>query len=139
LKDRKMNLLLVEDEQSVSNFIRKGFEGEGYSIDPAYDGILGKDFFDKKDYDLVILDVNLPGVNGFVLCKEFKSEKPHLPVILLTALDGLDDKVSGFESGADDYLVKPFEFKELLMRVKALIRRSGIMQMAEKKIVISDL
>ncbi len=134
-----MNLLLIEDELSVSNFIRKGFESEGYLIDAAYDGDMGKNLFHKKNYDLVILDVNLPGVNGFLLCKEFKAEKPHLPIILLTALDGLDDKVSGFESGADDYLVKPFEFKELLMRVKALSRRSSSSGLTEKKIVISDL
>jgi two-component system copper resistance phosphate regulon response regulator CusR len=134
-----MNLLLIEDELSVSNFIRKGFESEGYLIDAAYDGDMGKNLFYKKNYDLIILDVNLPGINGFVLCKDFKNEKQHIPIILLTALDGLDDKVTGFESGADDYLVKPFEFKELLMRVKALSRRSGTSGLTEKKIVISDL
>lgn len=134
-----MNLLLVEDEASVSNFIRKGLEGEGYQIDTALDGDLGKDLFYKKNHDLIILDVNLPGVNGFVLCKEFKAEKPLLPVILLTALDSLNDKVSGFESGADDYLVKPFEFQELLMRVKALTRRAGNTQLAENRISIADL
>jgi two-component system copper resistance phosphate regulon response regulator CusR len=134
-----MNLLLIEDELSVSNFIRKGFESEGYLIDAAYDGDMGKNLFHKKNYELIILDVNLPGINGFNLCKEFKTEKPHVPVILLTALDGLDDKVSGFESGADDYLVKPFEFKELLMRVKALVRRSGNARLTEKKITIADL
>jgi two-component system copper resistance phosphate regulon response regulator CusR len=134
-----MNLLLVEDEVSVSNFIRKGFESEGYLIDVAYDGILGKSFFSKKNYDLIILDINMPGINGFQLCADFKSERPHVPVIFLTALDGLDDKVAGFESGADDYLVKPFEFKELLMRAKALVRRSGLKSFAEKKIKVADL
>jgi two-component system copper resistance phosphate regulon response regulator CusR len=134
-----MNLLLVEDETSVSNFIRKGLEGEGYQIDTAFDGDLGKELFHKKDHDLVILDVNLPGINGLTLCKEFKAEKPMLPVILLTALDSLNDKVSGFESGADDYLVKPFEFQELLMRVKALTRRAGTAQLAENKISVADL
>ncbi|NOT75743.1 MAG: response regulator transcription factor [Cyclobacteriaceae bacterium] len=134
-----MNLLLIEDEPSVSNFIRKGFESEGYLIDVAYDGDLGKNLYYKKNYELIILDVNLPGINGFLLCKEFKTERPHVPVILLTALDGLDDKVVGFESGADDYLVKPFEFKELLMRVKALVRRSGNTRLTEKKIKVADL
>lgn len=134
-----MNLFLIEDEHSVSNFIRKGFESEGYSLDVAFDGQVGRNLFDRKNYDLIILDVNLPGVNGFQLCREFKKEKPSLPIILLTALDALDDKVTGFESGADDYLVKPFEFKELLMRVKALIRRSGSFSLSEKKIVIADL
>jgi two-component system copper resistance phosphate regulon response regulator CusR len=134
-----MNLLLIEDEASVSNFIRKGFESEGYILDAAYDGELGKNLFFKKDYDLVILDINLPGINGFHLCKEFKTEKPQLPLILLTALDSLDDKVSGFESGADDYLVKPFEFKELLMRVKALLRRASHTPLTSKTISIADL
>ncbi len=134
-----MNLLLIEDEISVSNFIRKGFESEGYVLDVAYDAQVGKSLFEKKNYDLIILDVNLPGTNGFQLCQEFKKEKPQVPVIFLTALDAIDDKVTGFESGADDYLVKPFEFRELLMRVKALVRRASTMPMTEKKIVIADL
>ncbi|MBS1681631.1 MAG: response regulator transcription factor [Bacteroidetes bacterium] len=134
-----MNILLVEDELSVSNFIRKGFESEGYLIDVAYDGIIGKNFFTKKTYDIAILDINLPGMNGFQLCSEFKKEQPHMPIIFLTALDGLDDKIAGFESGADDYLIKPFEFQELLMRVKALTRRSNSKALTEKKISIADL
>lgn len=134
-----MNLLLIEDESSVSSFIKKGFESEGYLLDRAYDGQLGKSLFNRKSYDVVILDINLPGVNGFQLCQEFKKQRPQIPIIFLTALDALDDKITGFESGADDYLVKPFEFKELLMRVKALLRRSGNIQIADKKIVIGDL
>jgi two-component system copper resistance phosphate regulon response regulator CusR len=134
-----VTLLLVEDEPSVSNFIRKGFESEGYLLDVAFDGIMGKSFFGKKEYDLIILDINLPGINGFQLCKDFKETHPHIPIIFLTALDDLDDKITGFESGADDYLVKPFEFQELLMRVKALIRRSGTRTFTEKKITIADL
>ncbi|MBS1509076.1 MAG: response regulator transcription factor [Bacteroidetes bacterium] len=134
-----MNLLLVEDELSVSNFIKKGFESEGYLLDVAYDGVLGKNFFDKKLYDLVILDINVPGINGFQLCEQFKKDRPFVPVIFLTALDGLDDKITGFESGADDYLVKPFEFQELLLRVKALIRRSGTKGLTEKKLIVGDL
>lgn len=134
-----MNLLLVEDELSVSNFIKKGFESEGYLLDVAYDGVLGKNFFGKKEYDLVILDINVPGINGFQLCEQFKKDRPFVPVIFLTALDGLDDKITGFESGADDYLVKPFEFQELLLRVKALIRRSGTKGLTEKKLTVGDL
>jgi two-component system copper resistance phosphate regulon response regulator CusR len=134
-----MQLILVEDEESVSKFIKKGFEGEGYNIDVAYDSIIAKSLFQKKSYDLAILDINLPGMNGYQLCQFFKGLNPHLPVIFLTALDRIDDKVVGFESGADDYLVKPFEFKELLLRVKALIRRSGHRLMADRKIVIADL
>ena len=134
-----MNLLLIEDEASVSNFIRKGFESEGYFVDAAFDGQIGENLFQKKKYDLVILDINLPGINGFKLCQEFKKERPQTPIIFLTALDEIDDKVTGFESGADDYLVKPFEFKELLMRVKALISRSGSVRLTVRKITIADL
>ncbi|MBS1488707.1 MAG: response regulator transcription factor [Bacteroidetes bacterium] len=134
-----MNFLLIEDEVSVSNFIKKGFESEGYQIDVAFDGTIGSSLFAKKDYNLIILDVNLPGINGFELCAKFKKERPFTPIIFLTALDALDDKVSGFESGADDYLVKPFEFQELLLRAKALIRRSGAKVMTEKKIKLADL
>lgn len=134
-----MNLLLVEDEVSVSNFIKKGFESEGYSIDVAFDGTMGKSFFAKKIYELIILDINLPGLNGYELCQQFKASHPHIPIIFLTALDSLDDKVTGFESGADDYLVKPFEFQELLLRAKALIRRSGSSIGIGKKLVLADL
>lgn len=134
-----MNLLLVEDELSVSNFIKKGFESEGYMLDIAFDGAMAKSLFGKKEYDLAIVDVNLPLFNGFQLCLEFKKEQPQVPVIFLTALDSLDDKIAGFESGADDYLVKPFEFQELLLRTKALLRRSGVRTSSEKKIIIADL
>jgi two-component system copper resistance phosphate regulon response regulator CusR len=134
-----MNLLLVEDEPSVTNFIKKGFESEGYLLDVAFDGAVARSLFANKNYDIAILDVNLPLVNGFQLCKEFKAERQQMPIIFLTALDALDDKITGFESGADDYLVKPFEFQELLLRTKALIRRSGSRTSIEKKIVIGDL
>jgi two-component system, OmpR family, copper resistance phosphate regulon response regulator CusR len=134
-----MDLLLAEDEVSVSNFIKKGFESEGYVLDVAFDGAMAKSLFSKKSYDLVILDINLPVFNGFQLCREFKTERPQLPIIFLTALDGLDDKTTGFESGADDYLVKPFEFQELLLRTKALVRRTGVKMSSEKKIMVADL
>jgi two-component system, OmpR family, copper resistance phosphate regulon response regulator CusR len=134
-----MNLLLAEDELSVSNFIKKGFESEGYLIDVSYDGAIARNYFQKRIYDLIILDINLPLFNGFTLCQEFKKERPEVPIIFLTALDSLDDKITGFESGADDYLVKPFEFQELLIRSKALIRRSLLHNNAEKKLFVGNL
>lgn len=134
-----MQLILVEDEESVSRFIKKGFVSEGYQIDVAFDGTIAKSLFEKKPYDLAILDINLPGLNGYQLCQHFKKINPYIPVIFLTALDSIDDKVAGFESGADDYLVKPFEFKELLLRTKALIRRSTHAGNATLKLVIADL
>ncbi len=134
-----MQLLLVEDETSVSRFIKKGFISEGYQIDIAYDGTVAKSMFDKKTYDLAILDINLPGFNGYQLCEHFKKINPYIPIIFLTALDSIEDKVTGFESGADDYLVKPFEFKELLLRAKALVRRTGLGSLSAKKLIIADL
>ena len=120
-----MKILLVEDEQAVAGFIKKGFESENFVIDIAYDGKTAQMFFAKNSYEAIILDVNLPFMNGFELCKLFKQQSKHIPVILLTAFDSMDDKTTGFESGADDYLVKPFEFKELLLRIKALTRRNS--------------
>lgn len=133
-----MRLLLVEDDNHVASFIKKGFEGEGFIIDIAYDSIVAKSFFDKNIYSVAILDVNIPGVNGFELCKLFKNSHPEIPVIFLTALDRIDDKVMGFESGADDYLVKPFEFKELLIRIRALSKRTFTSSKIQK-ISIADL
>lgn len=118
-----MKVLLVEDEPALAHFVRKGFGNEGYDLDVAYDGQVGRSLLRQHSYDLVILDVNLPHVNGFELCREARALLPGVGVLLLTALDSLDDKVRGFEAGADDYLVKPFAFQELLLRARALTRR----------------
>lgn len=88
-----MQLILVEDEESVSRFIKKGFVSEGYQIDVAFDGTIAKSLFEKKPYDLAILDINLPGLNGYQLCQHFKKINPYIPVIFLTALDSIDDKL----------------------------------------------
>ena len=118
-----MKVLLVEDENQLAQFIKKGLSSEGYEIDVVYDGMVAQSFILKKSYQIIILDVNLPGMNGFELCKFIKSNYPNNPVLMLTALDSIDDKVKGFEAGADDYLAKPFDFKELLLRIKALGKR----------------
>jgi len=120
-----MTILLVEDEASLASFIQKGIAAEGYDIKVAYDGVMGQHLFEQQPYDVVVLDVNLPGLNGFDLCRHIKRHSPRQAVLLLTALDGLQDKESGFGAGADDYLVKPFEFRELLLRIRALARRSS--------------
>ncbi|TGD79516.1 response regulator [Hymenobacter wooponensis] len=134
-----MKLLLVEDEPKVASFVKKGFENEGYEIEVAYDGRVGLSLAQKQPYDLVILDVNLPYVNGFELCKIIKEQAPQQPVLMLTAMDSLDDKVTGFESGADDYLVKPFEFKELLLRARVLTRRHADGAAVKQVLRIADL
>jgi DNA-binding response OmpR family regulator len=118
-----MNILLVEDEQKVAEFIRKGLKEQLYNVEVAYDGLLGEKLALDKEYDLVIIDLILPGINGLELCKRIRMYKSDCPILILTALGTTKDKVLGLEAGADDYLVKPFHFEELLARIKALSRR----------------
>lgn len=124
-----MKILVVEDEPKVASFIKKGLEESGYEADVAYDGLEAGTMTGKNDYDLYILDIIIPYVNGIELCRKLKESKPKVPVIMLTALGTTEDKLSGFDSGADDYLVKPFEFRELLARVKVHLKRAeGVSQ-----------
>ncbi|GAB2606578.1 response regulator [Spirosoma areae] len=123
-----MKILLVEDEERLASFIRKGMSAEGYEVEIAYDGRIGLSLFRRDVYDIILLDVNLPQMNGFELCRLIRSENEAVPVLMLTALDSLADKSDGFNAGADDYLAKPFEFQELLLRVRALTRRNGSRQ-----------
>lgn len=120
-----MKILLVEDEDRLASFIRKGISAEGYEVEVAYDGRMGLSLFRKNNYDIILLDVNLPHINGFELCQLIRADNESVPVLMLTALDSLADKADGFNAGADDYLAKPFEFQELLLRLRALTRRSG--------------
>ena len=120
-----MKILLVEDEERLASFIRKGMLAEGYEVDIAYDGRTGLSLFRRNSYDIILLDVNLPQINGFELCRLIRADNAEVPVLMLTALDSLPDKSDGFNAGADDYLAKPFEFQELLLRVRALMRRHG--------------
>ena len=120
----KNKLLLVEDELKVANFIKKGLNEYDYEVDIATDGVVGKNMALAIDYDLFILDVNLPLLNGYELCKSIRQFQSEKPILMLTALGSINQKVLGFEAGADDYLLKPFEFKELLLRIKALINRA---------------
>ncbi|WP_288426092.1 response regulator transcription factor [uncultured Spirosoma sp.] len=119
-----MKILLVEDEERAATFIRKGMSAEGYDVEIAYDGRTGLSLFRQNEYDIIILDVNLPHINGFDLCRLIRADNEAVPVLMLTALDSITDKADGFNAGADDYLAKPFEFQELLLRVRALTRRN---------------
>lgn len=123
-----MKILLVEDEERLASFIRKGISAEGYEVTVAFDGRTGLSLFRKDIYDIIILDVNLPQLNGFELCRLIRLENEDVPVLMLTALDSMADKSDGFNAGADDYLAKPFEFQELLLRLRALTRRNGFKQ-----------
>jgi two-component system, OmpR family, copper resistance phosphate regulon response regulator CusR len=120
----KMKILIVEDEPKVASFLRKGLTEQGYEVDLAYDGTFGVKLALEHEFDLVILDVILPGINGMEVCRQIRESKNNLSILMLTALGSTDDKINGLDSGADDYLVKPFEFQELLARIRALNRRS---------------
>lgn len=134
-----MKILLVEDEPPLASFVKKGFEHEGYDVTVAYDGRTGWSFYEQQPYDLVILDVNLPYVNGVELCRRIRGTSQRVPLLLLTALDSLDDKEAGFAAGADDYLVKPFEFRELLMRARALTQRYAVANGERRELRMADL
>jgi DNA-binding response OmpR family regulator len=118
-----MRILVVEDEHKIANSIKKGLEQELYAVDLAFDGEYGFDLASTEDYDLIILDLMLPKKHGIELCRELRKSNIHTPILMLTAKGQLNDKVNGLNSGADDYLIKPFAFAELLARVKALGRR----------------
>jgi len=118
-----MRILLVEDEKNVAAFIKKGLGEEAYTVDIAKDGNEGLLMATLTDFDLIILDIMLPGMNGMELCKSLRGKGIKKPILMLTAVDSVESKVEGLESGADDYLSKPFAFKELLARIKALLRR----------------
>lgn len=135
-----MKILVIEDEPKVASFIKEGLVELHYVVDLAYDGYTGEKLALNNNYNLIILDIIIPIINGVELCKRIKSIKPQIPILLLTALSTTDDKVSGFEAGADDYLVKPFEFKELLARIKALAKRTLIGPVhTNEELVVADL
>jgi DNA-binding response OmpR family regulator len=136
-----MKLLIVEDEVKVANAVKKGLEENGFEVDVAYDGRMGKSLASSNSYDLVILDLNLPHNNGYEICEVIRHKNNRIPIIMLTALGGMEDKMQAFELGADDYLVKPFDFRELLARIRVFLKRAGadMQQSTLYKIVIGDL
>lgn len=119
-----MNILLVEDDVRIASLIQRGLEEQNFNISLAYDGVSGEKLVLNQHYDLMITDIILPKMDGLDLCKRVRMIKPDMPIIMLTALGTTDDKVEGFDAGADDYLVKPFEIRELIARIQALIKRS---------------
>ena len=134
-----MKVLLIEDEPKMVRSLKKGLEEHQIEVDFAYDAVLGKRLTQSNDYAVIISDVILPGMNGFELLRQIRREGNHTPVLLLTALGQTDDKVEGFDAGADDYLTKPFEFRELLMRVKALARRPVESYQPDMELRFSDM
>ncbi len=133
-------ILIVEDEKKIALTLKKGLTENGYSVDVAFDGYIGHRLFLENVYDIVVLDINLPGINGYNLCRKIRERNQQIPVIMLTAMSTTDDKVEGFDSGTDDYISKPFEFKELLVRIRALLKRSLMQQIPTGNILrLSDL
>jgi DNA-binding response OmpR family regulator len=132
-------ILVVEDEPKVASFVKRGLEENGFSCEIAFDGLMGKRMFNAGSYDLIILDLNLPYKNGIELCKEIRMSDQKVPVLMLTALGTTEDKLTGFESGADDYLVKPFEFRELLARIRSLLKRISVAETGGNILTVLDL
>ncbi|RTL59379.1 MAG: response regulator transcription factor [Sphingobacteriales bacterium] len=120
-----MQILLIEDEQRIAELTKKGLEENGFAVTLAYDGLTGKKLAIANNYNVIIMDIILPNINGLDLCKEIRSLKPNIAIVMLTALGTTDDKVEGFDAGADDYLVKPFELRELVVRIRALLKRTA--------------
>jgi DNA-binding response OmpR family regulator len=120
-----MRILIIEDQVKLAESVKKGLENMGYAVDTVYDGLVGLRRIEAspENYDLIILDIMLPGIDGLSICKKIRSQNIMIPVLMLTARDTLENKVEGLDVGADDYLVKPFEFTELTARIRALLRR----------------
>jgi DNA-binding response OmpR family regulator len=132
-----MRILIVEDEPKISHALKRGLERESYAVDVVFDGIKGYDLASVEQYDVIILDIMLPGMDGIEICTKLRNQNIHTPILMLTAKSQIGDKVVGFNSGADDYLTKPFAFAELSVRIRALTRRP---QNTTKAILsISDL
>jgi DNA-binding response OmpR family regulator len=134
-----MKILIVEDEPKVASFIKKGLEESHYDADIAYEGIAAEKLARQYKYNLFILDIILPGIGGLELCRKFKTLFPNTPVLMLTALGTTDDKLAGFDAGANDYLLKPFEFRELLARVKVLLKTNDPVKESVNRLIFADL
>ena len=134
-----MRCLLIEDERKVSDFVSRGLRAERFAIDVAYDGDSGWDFASRYEYDLIILDLMLPGLTGTEVLERIRRKNKSTPVLILTARDAMAEKVRHFEAGADDYLTKPFAFAELLVRARALMRRGAISQSSALRVADLEL
>ncbi len=121
-----MKILVVEDDVGIGNMVRRGLEESGYDVDLARDGLHGLELAERGGYGLILLDLMLPGMDGWQLCTRLRKGQEQVPIMMLTARDGVDDLVRGLDTGADDYLSKPFDFKELLARIRALVRREKV-------------
>ena len=120
-----MRVLLVEDERKIATYVKRGLDEQGYAVDIAYNGREALEWAEMVQFDLIVLDILLPEIDGLTVCRTLREQGCQTPILMLTARDTVDDRVNGLDAGADDYLVKPFALKELLARLRALTRRSG--------------
>ena len=134
-----VHILVVEDEQRLAEVLQKQLNESGFRTDIASDGYVGKKMMERAGYDLVILDINLPLMNGYELCSEIRKTNSNTPIIMLTALGTPENKLSGFDSGADDYVLKPFDFRELLARINVFLKRSNVVILNDQKLKIANL
>lgn len=134
-----MKILIIEDDQTLNQNISDALKAEDFNTVSLFDGSLAERTFKKENFDCVIMDINLPGKNGFEICKDFRQHNKNTPVIMLTAFSELDDKVKGYNCGADDYLTKPFYMRELLLRVNALIKRNMKNEVKKETISAGDI
>ena len=135
-----IKILVIEDEKRVADLLKIGLEENGYQVLVAYDGEMGWRLFQSNDFQLIISDIILPKLNGFELCQEIRKADEEIPILMLTALGTADDKLEGFDVGADDYMVKPFDFRELLARVRVLLKRRAVAKVdVVKEISYADL
>jgi two-component system, OmpR family, copper resistance phosphate regulon response regulator CusR len=132
------HILIVEDELRLAEIIQKQLVESGFKADVANDGYVGKRMIENTEYDLVVLDINLPLMNGYELCKEIRKKNSKIPIIMLTALGTSENKLIGFEAGADDYVLKPFDFRELLARINVFLKRKNVAIPESRKLSIAD-
>ena len=132
------HILIVEDELRLAEILQKQLQESGFKADVANDGYVGKRMIENSEYDLVVLDINLPLMNGYELCKEIRKKNSKIPIIMLTALGTSENKLIGFEAGADDYVLKPFDFRELLARINVFLKRKNVIIPESRKLSIAD-
>ncbi len=133
-----IKLLVVEDEQRLAEVLKKQLTEQGFTVDVAFDGYVGKTLSENNFYSLIILDINLPLLNGYELCKEIRKTNNNVPIIMLTAFSAPENKIIGFDAGADDYVIKPFDFRELLARINVFIKRTSS-SITGEKLRVADL
>jgi DNA-binding response OmpR family regulator len=138
MKMLETHILIVEDELRLAEILQKQLQESGFKADVANDGYVGKRMMENSEYDLVVLDINLPLMNGYELCKEIRKTNSKIPIIMLTALGTSENKLVGFEAGADDYVLKPFDFRELLARINVFLKRKNITVPVPRKLSIAD-